>query len=60
MWKWMIAFIGCIFLLQGCVSNDSGEIKKQEKQREVVTQGVNEQLLQAADSGKGKYHKKVD
>lgn len=52
MWKWMIAFIGCIFLLQGCVSNDSGEIQKQEKQREGISQGVNEQLLQAADSGK--------
>jgi uncharacterized protein len=50
MWKW-VAFIGCILLLQGCISNDSDEPKKQVKEREIVREGVNEQLLQAAERG---------
>lgn len=51
MWKWMIAFIGCILLLQGCISNFSGEPKKQEKEMRIVHKGLNEQLLQAAEHG---------
>ncbi|MGF9966138.1 ankyrin repeat domain-containing protein [Bacillus rhizoplanae] len=49
MWKWMMAFIGCILLLQGCISNISGEPKKQEKEKEIVSKGLNKQLLQAAE-----------
>ncbi|MEC1156020.1 ankyrin repeat domain-containing protein [Cytobacillus horneckiae] len=51
MWKWMIAFIGCILLLQGCVSNFSGEPNNQEKEREMMNEGLNEQLLLAAERG---------
>jgi ankyrin repeat protein len=49
--KWMIAFIGCILLLQGCVSNNSIEPKKQEEEGESVREGLNEQLLQAVERG---------
>ncbi|MEH7123695.1 ankyrin repeat domain-containing protein [Bacillus sp. JJ1773] len=52
MWKWMIAFIGCILLLQGCMSNNSGEPKKQEKEKEIMSEGLNKELLQAAEQGK--------
>ncbi|MEH7342925.1 ankyrin repeat domain-containing protein [Bacillus sp. JJ1532] len=52
MWKWMIAFIGCILLLQGCISNNSGEPKKQEKEKEIMSEGLNKELLQAAEQGK--------
>lgn len=48
MWNWLTAFIGCILLLQRCVSSNSVEPKKQEKERETVREGLNEQLLQAA------------
>ncbi|MFF2449128.1 ankyrin repeat domain-containing protein [Neobacillus sp. NPDC058068] len=51
MWKYMMAFIGCILLLQGCVSSISGEPQKQEKEREIMNEGLNKQLLQAAKRG---------
>ncbi|MGE7764865.1 hypothetical protein [Peribacillus sp. NPDC096540] len=38
MWKWLAVNIGCILLLQGCISDDKEELKIQEKER----QGVNE------------------
>lgn len=49
MWKRIMAFIGCILLLQGCISNISGELKKQEKEKGIVSEGLNKQLLQAAE-----------
>ena len=49
MWKRIIAFIGCILVLQACGSNDSQEPKKQEKERETMREGVNEQMLQATE-----------
>ncbi|MFJ7681963.1 ankyrin repeat domain-containing protein [Peribacillus butanolivorans] len=45
MWKWLAVIIGCILLLQGCVSDDKEDLKIQGKERE----GVNEQLIQAAE-----------
>ncbi|WP_028391145.1 ankyrin repeat domain-containing protein [Bacillus cihuensis] len=51
MLKWMMAFIGCILLLQGCMSNISGEPKKEEKEKEIVGEELNKQLLQAAERG---------
>lgn len=46
MCKWfVISIIGCILLLQGCVSNDKRVPGKQEKEAEIV----NEQLIQAAE-----------
>ncbi|MGM7723207.1 ankyrin repeat domain-containing protein [Metabacillus sp. Hm71] len=51
MWKWMMAFIGCILLLQGCISNINGEQKKQEKESEIMSEELNKQLLQAAEHG---------
>ncbi|KAB2331582.1 hypothetical protein F7731_18590 [Cytobacillus depressus] len=51
MWKWMMVFIGCIFLMQGCMSNISGETKKQEKEKVIVSEELNKQLLQAAERG---------
>ncbi len=44
--KWLAAVIGCMIFLQGCVSDDKEESKKQVKEVEV---GVDEQLIQAAD-----------
>ncbi|MBU8878171.1 ankyrin repeat domain-containing protein [Bacillus sp. FJAT-29790] len=49
--KWMMAFIGCILLLQGCITNTSGELKKQAKEKEIVSEELNKQLLQAAERG---------
>jgi len=49
--KYVMAFIGSILLLQGCVSNISGEPQKQEKEGEIVNEGLNNQLLQAAKRG---------
>lgn len=43
--KQLAAVMGCILLLQGCVSDDKREPKKQIKEGEVV----NEQLIQAAE-----------
>ncbi|QCJ41258.1 hypothetical protein FAY30_04745 [Bacillus sp. S3] len=51
MWKCVMSFIGCILLLQGCVSSINGEPKKQEKEREIMNEGLNKQLLQAAKRG---------
>ncbi|WP_019413965.1 ankyrin repeat domain-containing protein [Paenisporosarcina sp. TG20] len=46
MWKWfVISIIGCILLLQGCVSNDKRVPEKQEKEAKIV----NEKLIQAAE-----------
>ncbi|MBK5501185.1 ankyrin repeat domain-containing protein [Peribacillus sp. TH14] len=45
MWKWLAVIIGCILLLQGCVSDDKEDLEIQGKERE----GVNEQLIQAAE-----------
>ncbi|MBK5483657.1 ankyrin repeat domain-containing protein [Peribacillus sp. TH16] len=45
MWKWLAVIIGCILLLQRCVSDDKEDLKIQGKERE----GVNEQLIQAAE-----------
>ncbi|MFE4354465.1 ankyrin repeat domain-containing protein [Peribacillus butanolivorans] len=43
--KCLAVIIGCILLLQGCVSDDKEDLKIQGKERE----GVNEQLIQAAE-----------
>lgn len=43
--------LGYILFLQECVSNNSGELIKQEKGEEIVSEGLDEQLLQAADHG---------
>ncbi|WHY77398.1 ankyrin repeat domain-containing protein [Neobacillus sp. WH10] len=48
---WMMAFVACILLLQGCVSTNSLEPKTQEKERETVSARLNEQLLEAAERG---------
>ncbi|MBM7587410.1 ankyrin repeat protein [Bacillus pakistanensis] len=46
MCKWLIV-VGCIFILQGCVSDKDGDLNKQEKEIKVELD-MNEQLIQAA------------
>jgi ankyrin repeat protein len=51
--EWLIVLIGCSLLLQGCVSNKSGEREpnKQAKEREIMSEEINAELLQAAEHG---------
>jgi uncharacterized protein len=51
MWKWTIALIGCMLLLQGCVPTNNNEPIKQEMEREIMSEGLDEQLLQIAERG---------
>ncbi|MGE7903317.1 ankyrin repeat domain-containing protein [Peribacillus sp. NPDC094092] len=53
MWRWFTIFIGCFFILQGCVSDYDGDPNKQEKEIKGEID-VNEQLIQAAE------HKETD
>ncbi|QGQ44791.1 ankyrin repeat domain-containing protein [Metabacillus sediminilitoris] len=46
MWRWLTIVLGCIFILQGCVSDSEGEQKNQE---EVLEIDLNQQLIQAAE-----------
>ncbi|OKL37866.1 ankyrin repeat domain-containing protein [Domibacillus mangrovi] len=46
MWKWLTVIIGCIFILQGCVSNIEKDPIKQEQE---AGNEVDEQLIQAAE-----------
>ncbi|MEK4029875.1 ankyrin repeat domain-containing protein [Pseudobacillus sp. FSL P4-0506] len=48
MWRGLTIVIGCFFILQGCVSDNEGDPKKQEKQIKGEID-VNEQLIQAAE-----------
>ncbi|MEJ9229991.1 ankyrin repeat domain-containing protein [Peribacillus butanolivorans] len=48
MWRWLTIFIGCFFILQGCVSDNDGDSNKQEKEIKGEID-VNEQLIQAAE-----------
>lgn len=56
MWKWLAVIIGCILLLQGCVSDDKEDLEIQGKERE----GVNEQLIQAKRTERNRNDKQVD
>jgi uncharacterized protein len=49
MWRWLTIFIGCIFILQGCVSDNDGDPNKQEKEIKGAID-VNEKLFQAAEN----------
>lgn len=53
MWRWLTLFIGCIFILQGCVSENAGDPNKQQNERKGEIE-VNQQLFQAAE------HKETD
>ncbi|MEH7484774.1 ankyrin repeat domain-containing protein [Neobacillus drentensis] len=53
MWRWLTVFIGCIFILQGCVSENAGDPNKQENEGKGEID-VNQQLFQAAE------HKETD
>jgi hypothetical protein len=46
MWRWLTIALGCIFILQGCVSDSKGVQKNQE---EVLEIDLNQQLIQAAE-----------
>jgi ankyrin repeat protein len=46
MWRWLTIVLGCIFILQGCVSDSEAEQKNQE---EVLEIDLNQQLIQAAE-----------
>ncbi|WP_082630502.1 ankyrin repeat domain-containing protein [Peribacillus muralis] len=45
MWKWLAIFIGCLLLLQACVSGSKEELKIQGKE----SVGMKKQLIQAAE-----------
>jgi uncharacterized protein len=47
-WRRLTIVIGCIFILQGCVSDDDGNTNKQEKETKVEID-VKEHLIQAAE-----------
>ncbi|MEH7377743.1 ankyrin repeat domain-containing protein [Neobacillus drentensis] len=49
MWRWLTIFIGCIFILQGCVSDNDGDPNKQEKEIKGAID-VNDKLFQAVEN----------
>ncbi|MED4534792.1 ankyrin repeat domain-containing protein [Metabacillus fastidiosus] len=48
MWKWLTIVTGCIFILQGCTSDNNPDPNKQEKEIKVDI-SRNEQLIQAVE-----------
>ncbi|MFO1445125.1 ankyrin repeat domain-containing protein [Bacillus sp. Bva_UNVM-123] len=49
--KWLGIIIGVILFLQGCTTNESGKTNKQEKGRDIVSEGLDVQLQQAVEHG---------
>ncbi|CAM4083631.1 ankyrin repeat domain-containing protein [Lederbergia lenta] len=47
--KWTAILIGSLILLQGCYSNTSDELIQPEKEREVMSEGLDEGLIQAVE-----------
>ncbi|MEK3889448.1 ankyrin repeat domain-containing protein [Bacillus sp. FSL K6-3431] len=47
--KWTVILIGSMLLLQGCNSNNSDELTQPEKEREVMHEGLDEQLIEAVE-----------